>query len=496
MSIKRYRATKDSTITNAFESNLSDRGTLANMGASDILEVFSIYGQATTSSTEACRALVYFPIDSIKSDRDSNAIPASGSVSFVLRVFNAKHGETLPKDFTLMVNPVSGTQNSNWSWQEGRGLDMEEYSDKMPVSWISASLTDDWLVTGGDFHTASYTAGTNLPHYTQYFDTGTENLEIDISELVEQWISGTLNPATDHVRRNHGLGIMLTGSQENSATTYFTKRFFARTSEFFYKRPIIEARWDSSKFDDYGNFYLSSSLASATDNLNTIYLYNSIRGQLKNIPGVDTGPVLVSAYSTLGGDKTTLPIGGGVIASGDTNVTGGYVEAGIYSASFAYTGSATTIYPVWFSGSTEYHTGSAITVKAFDSEDYNPNPKYVTTVSNLRSVYSDEEAARFRLTTRQKDWSPTIYTVAKSAMPNQIIDKAYYRVFRVVDNFEVINYGTGSSQHTLMSFDKEGNYFDLDMSMLERDYAYAFQFVYYVNGKYFEQPEIFKFRVE
>ena len=47
-----------------------------------------------------------------------------------------------------------------------------------------------------------------------------------------------------------------------------------------------------------------------------------------------------------------------------------------------------------------------------------------------------------------------------------------------------------------MSYDKQGNYFDLDMSLFEADYAYAFQFVYYVNGKYVKQPEIFKFRVE
>ena len=46
MAIKRYTANKDNTITNALESNLTSRGTGSNMGASDVLEVFSIYGQA------------------------------------------------------------------------------------------------------------------------------------------------------------------------------------------------------------------------------------------------------------------------------------------------------------------------------------------------------------------------------------------------------------------------------------------------------------------
>ena len=50
MATKKYFATADTTITNAFRSNLRNRGTNANMGASDIMEVFSIYGQAATAS--------------------------------------------------------------------------------------------------------------------------------------------------------------------------------------------------------------------------------------------------------------------------------------------------------------------------------------------------------------------------------------------------------------------------------------------------------------
>jgi hypothetical protein len=413
-----------------------------------------------------------------------------------LRVFNAKHAETLPNNFTLVAAAVSGTTDLDWEWSEGRGVDMEEYADKHPVNWINASNTYPWISQGGDFYTGSFISGQTLPSYQQSFDGGTEDLELDITGIVEEWISGTLNPTTDHVRRNHGLGIFLTGSQESSAQSYYTKRFFTRTSEYFYKRPIIEARWNSSKLDNYNNFFLSSSLAPAADNLNTIYLYNSMRGQLKNIPAVATNNPLLSVYETLGGSKITLPAGGGVTTDGDANVTGSHVEAGIYSAAFAYTGSASTIYPVWHSASVEYHTGSAITVRTFDSSDYNPNPKYVTTITNMRPRYSNDETARFRLYVRQKDWSPTIYTVANSAIENETIDKAYYRTYRIADDQEVLGYGTGSMQHTLMSHDKEGNYFDLDMSLFETDYAYALQFVYYVNGKYIEQSETFKFRVE
>lgn len=52
MSIKKFIAEKDTTITDAYKENLVSRGTNANMGAADSLEVFSIYAQASTSSLE------------------------------------------------------------------------------------------------------------------------------------------------------------------------------------------------------------------------------------------------------------------------------------------------------------------------------------------------------------------------------------------------------------------------------------------------------------
>ena len=74
--------------------------------------------------------------------------------------------------------------------------------------------------------------------------------------------------------------INLSGSTE----TWYTKKFFGRGSEFFFKRPTIEAVWDSSIKDDRGNFYASSSLLPAEENERTIYLYNAIGGRLRDIP--------------------------------------------------------------------------------------------------------------------------------------------------------------------------------------------------------------------
>ena len=442
MAIKKYFATKDNTITNAFKANLSTRGVSGNMGQSDVMEVFSIYAQANTSSSELSRILIQFDTSAVSTDRTNSVIPLSGNVSFYLRMYDAEHAGTTPKDFSLVASAVSQ------SWQEGNGLDMEDYSDEDESNWLYASDTDiaasasitvrantaahtvhltgsstnylftsvddstpspDYFhigadddacatnlaaiintsastdfaanavsdivyitssaagstgnsdelsssattvfdITGSDSSTNGGLSGTFIggsnytlwqnqggdywddlsSSFSQSFDTGFENLEIDISSLVEQWISssGNSTSAVDMgLRTNYGLGLFLTSSLEDASTSYYIKKFFARGSEYFFKRPVLEARWDSGKKDNRGNFFLSSSLSPASDNVMNLYLYNVIRGQLKDIPGLDTvgDPIYISIYSgTLDNTSPTgsssvngtngklpLPVGGG-----------------------------------------------------------------------------------------------------------------------------------------------------------------------------------------
>ena len=98
---------------------------------------------------------------------------------------------------------------------------------------------------------------------------------------------------------------------------------------------------------------------------------------------------------------------------------------------------------------------------------------------------------------RKKNWSPTIYTVATQNAESETVVSASYRVYRVVDGYTVIPYGTGSDNHTRLSYDISGNYFDLDMQLLQPGYAYGLKFAFYDerNLAWQEQEETFKFRV-
>lgn len=468
MAIKRYYASADTTITNAFKANNLIRGVSGNMGQSDILEVFSLYDDDVNASHEYSRILIKFPIDNIENDRSSSSIPISGSVSFKLKLFNAPTNKPLAKDYTLTILPVSG------AWDEGRGLDMEEYSDIDTANWInrvsSSSGITAWITAGGDTHVS--------PQYNQNF-IGTENLDVDVTSLVEQWIGDT--------KENHGFMIKLSSSFENDYSSYYTKQFFARGSQFFFKRPIIEAQWNSSRKDQRGAFYASSSLTD--NNNNTIYLYNRVRGQLRNIPAVGTGNIYVKIYDAATGSNLVV----------NTVVTGGWISTGIYTASFALNTSLPQVFDRWFNSTltTCYHTGS-IDVVQQDSEEYDVTNNYVVSLVNPKPFYTQDETARFRFFIRNKDWNPTIYNVATSEVETLTIESASYKLVRVSDNLKVIDYGTGSNLHTMLSYDVMGNYFDLNMNLLEPNYMYQIYLTFFDSqtNSWREQKDSFKFRVE
>ena len=657
MAIKRYVANADNTIVNSYQTNNETRGTGSNSGQADVLEIYSIYGRQTstssaaTASQELSRILINFPIDTMTTDRTAGRIPASGSISWYLKMYSAETSKTVPREYDLVVVPVSS------SWQEGLGLDLENYRDVTlngtGSNWINANgdvrgatatvtalsktageantrtlivkdiagnsvtfvidnslststatkiafsgaasdatvfatriaaainaantagtlnvsasssdaavtltqttdghagngnssiditgtaITDSvvsvaatggyhfsggngtWKRVGGDYLTGSV----YNPHvYTQSFGTGLGDIELDVSEQVEDWIRGATG--------SHGFGVMLASAYESYTSessgvdagsvihnpngakrSYYTKRFFGRDSQYFYKRPVLEARWDSDIVrDDRGDFYYSSSLATNDENLNTIYLYNYVRGRLRNIPAVGTGDIYVSLYT--GSVTASVPSGesqkilleaapNGITSH--TSATGSYVSTGIYKCNIcltkSYTDTIETFYDVWHSAEdaspyVEYFTGS-IKPKLLKASMGSREPSYYLNITNLQNSYIQNQNARFNLYVREKNWNPTIYTKAVETPETLNIRSASYRVIRTKDGLEAIEHQTGSVLATGISYDISGNYFDFDMKLLQPGYEYGFKFAFYDDelSSWQEQDKLFKFRV-
>jgi|TARA_X000001388_G_scaffold74360_1_gene67223 hypothetical protein len=620
MSVKRYTATKDNTISSAFKTNLSNRATLANMGSSDILEIFSIFGQSSSSSLEQSRILVKVPAESISNDRDRGYLPQSGSVSFKLKLFNAAHGQTTPEKFSIAAYPIVR------DWSEGTGLDMEAFTDIGNSNWISCSTNKAWATQGGDFANPEIIHNATAPiSYEFGFDTGVEDFIIDITAITEEFIkdhkvlstaatgsivfkgsladavaTGSLFKIYSHESdfktfmfsstsgsvgdtilvptgstgltgsveslvqeiNNSSLGLALAatkaGANENAAEvtasltqntrgfygntvisssvseavavvnnfnggtgaanngfilklsgsyedgtqsrSFYTKKFFARSSHNFFKKPVIEAQWDSSTKDDRSNIIRSSSLAPAADNLNNIYLYNRRRNSLVDIPNTGSD-VLVQLHTSASAPSVALSQGGGVTSVDLNFITASRASKGVYKATFAYAGTETTLVDVWSttgsSGHEQIFTGSGFTI--YDETEYSSYeiPSYITNITNLKSSFNKNEVYTFRVFTRNRSWQPTIYTVASNNAPVTTIRDAYYRVVRVTDNLEVVPYSTGSDPNfSALSYDEKGSFFDLDMSILEPNYLYEISFLYRDSTDFVEQKEKFKFRVD
>ena len=478
MAIKRFYAEKDNTITNAYKPNLTTRATSSNMGAADILEVFSIYGQASQDSAELARILIQFPMLDVKNAVDAGEIPADAK--YYLRLFNAVHQETLPDNYNLTVCKL--TQ----AWTEGSGLDMNDYGDVGVSNWVSASTGNAWdndgnplVATPGAFGNTSTTIESDT------FIEGTENLEVDVTSIVSSWL---LNTAL-----NYGFLVKLATAYESATRSYYVKKFFGRGSEFFFKRPVIEARWNDSKKDNRGNFVISSSMLTANDNLNKLYLYNVYKGQYKDVQGLTGDKLFVSLYR------------GSLTDASPTSFTASKVETGIYTASVYLNTTASTIYDVWSTGSsqgvndgaraTQFYTGS-ITPISHAALDKNPSDSYIVNITNLKKSYEASEKARFRVYARNLNWSPTVYTVASTNIQASQIENLYYRISREVDDLVIIDFGTGSVKYSLTSYDKNGNYFDLDMNLLEANYSYVISFLVEENGNRKQIKNTFRFRVE
>lgn len=608
MSIKKFFATKDNTITDAFGVDLRTRGTLANQGASDVMEVFSIYGQSDSSSVERARSLVQFSVKDIKDARDLGQIKESGKANFYFRLFNAAHNTTTPRQYDLSIMPLLDT------WSEGRGLDMETYKDLGASNWVSSSQGSPWAFEGSSYSglvSSRLTDPSSAHIYTAYFNTGKENLQVQMTDLVESWLlnqegnsvaataSVTLgeNPANDQTQKitlysysgfakefifstsslvngdthyvevgagitqtrdelitqilssslftatsdgassinltqvdkglygntiievsgseqitkqnfaggtgtlNRGLIVKLSGSAESGGDekTYYTKRFFARNSQYFFKKPTIEVRSETIIEDDRGCFIKSSSLAPASDNLNKIYLYNlSSDGDYVDIPS--TGSSLsVTLVSALG--QTPETISGEDVNNAGNRVTATREQEGVYSVSFAYAGSESKLYDIWSTTvdneTSEILTGSGFSVNSRSVNNSNVKSGYKFNITNLKSSYTKDETYTFRVHTLRKGQPVTVYTKATNKVEVSNVKEAYFKIDRVTDNFNIIPYTEDDDvKYSKLSYDMSGSFFDLDMSILAPNYLYEISFLRKSGKNYIEQDEKFRFRIE
>jgi hypothetical protein len=472
--IRRYKSIADTTITDrATYSYGSMKG--YNYGQSDSIQVTKAY--LITGSVGETRGLVKFDVDSIISDRAAGKLGIIGSTNFYMKFTPQSSDRVLPISSQYVIKPLT------INWDEGNGTGLTStfgmtygYPLGTGSTWIYASSSSlgltSWTTQGGDFDDSTVVVSNSGSFY--------EEIIFDVTDLVEEWVAGS--------RDNYGVGLFVSASVPANTQQYSDISFASRSSEYWFYRPQIEAQWDDSKKDNRGNFQPSSSLLSSADNLNDIYFYNNFRGQLKDLPFPQT-----DFYVRFFDGVTELN------SSISNPVTGSRTATGIYSASVAIDTTSSTLSDKWYtttSGSTPFFTGRIEVDQRGTVSNYSQEDEYMVKIVNMKDKYYQNESPIFRAYTRRLNWTPSIYSSARRNAEVNNIENMFYKVNRVQDDYIAIDYITGSTSATRVSYDTSGSYFQINMDELEHDYMYEIKLCYHSNSNYKELPQSFKFRVE
>ena len=191
------------------------------------------------------------------------------------------------KSYSLNINRAAAFDlelfNVNEDWQEGNGYTFT-YSDKqdlftlqpLPVipeqasNWTARTTGVRWTVDG------AYISGVTQIIGSQTFEAGNENMEIDITDYINQRLFGTgYTGTTGFTGSSYGLGVKFPDNIEVLETEYREAvAFHAKHTNTFYE-PFIETIIADEITDDRNYFYM--------DKDNSLYLYVNIGNFPQNI---------------------------------------------------------------------------------------------------------------------------------------------------------------------------------------------------------------------
>lgn len=190
-----------------------------NSGLDEILEVGKSFPE-----TGSVRSLIQFDLTDISSSLVSGLIPQSCKFDLILYVAHAKK---LERNQTIELSAVSQ------SWMEGAGYFYQDViQEDNGTNWISRSTGSDWATTGS-ITTGNAVSGTLTSAVLATY------LTVDVSDIVQQWLSGTIE--------NNGFLCKFPDSDEMSGTNKGNVKFFSSNTHTIY-RPTLVAKWNDQVF--------------------------------------------------------------------------------------------------------------------------------------------------------------------------------------------------------------------------------------------------------
>ena len=502
----RAKAIKDTWITS--------RSVTSNFGASPILEVWTRWNDETNKK-DISKLLIQFALSSLSSSIvNKGSIPdprSDSSVSAFLCMTNTKHGETQATNFSLNVFPLTA------SWQEGTGLDNDSYTNTGFANAISASNTMPWDFNNGQSGAKNYLGAADRVYdsnsASQYFENGQENLKVNVTDYFKAYLdysTGTsvldggsadngflirMDDAAQASDANEALSAGIAASL--SSASFYTKKFYSRETNTR-KNPYIQIEWPGEIKDNRSNIRFSKSAH--------LYYYSLIDGELTDLNGIGPFPGHVN-LSANGIDMITNSATGGALTA--SRVSKGIYRLNVGSATNGFdpqnpfpgplTGvnialsSSTSFTDSWtVTTAGEYRTDSFSFQCLLPTSGHSnfATSNFEISLPNLRSRYDQGNFQRIRAFVRDKTTQWAAVTGTTTAMNTSIVNNSSVEIRELVTgDIEVPEIG--------MSYDNNGNFFDLDTSMLYEGIMY--KIVIKVNSRgeelIFDKPDEWFFQI-
>ncbi len=449
--IKFVTASKDATISEYYPSG--------NMGQSSLLKIgrHEVQGQWYNY-----RSLLGIDINNIS--KSLSTINVSSPV-YKLHLFDvfSKDGNQ-PYDYYIDIAPI----DKNTNWIEGHGIEENGYQTGAS-NWIRYDSLNYWMNPGGDYDTSLSAS--------LYVENGSEDLNVDITNMVYQMFS---------TNANNGFLLKLRNTYEALASTSFdTKMFYSKQSSTIFK-PRIEVMYDDSVQDDKGRMLLGSNRN------NKIYFYNVDNGIVSDF----TNPRLTEIYFDVRKSGSSLTSTSSILLNG----TASRITSGVFTSSnINLTGSeayySTSKFVLsWYSGSTnifseyvEAHDKSYVSLLTDDN--------LIINCKNLKKEYSNKSVARFDLFLRER-YPNYAFSSGNENLKSIILPNMWYSVRDYVDDNENYRIVPFDDSCTKISYNVSGNYFNLDMSIFNINRVYSVDLKYKINDQTLLMNSAFTFLVK
>lgn len=315
------------------KNNTIIKNSEVNTGRNQISELY--FG------VKGSRFLFYCSFDEIKNLVSDKVINIDGDTRHILKIKNTSSFDI--KDFLSTSNNLLFNDNYRPSsfdlelhvvnnfWDEGSGYDFTPSATSLPGNRDYTLEPSNWFKATNttNFAPAGAVSNNSTPIATQHFDLGNEDVEMDITDFVNQYV--TTGSTTGVTTGTTYFGFCLKYSDDIEALDYsidqktFALGLFTRHTQTFFE-PFIETKYNDHIEDDRVTFYLGKS--------NKLFFYSIIDGKLQNLDELPTCLINNTSYTVMQKTKGVYYVN----VYGNENIFTSYTEYNDIWSNIIYNG--------------------------------------------------------------------------------------------------------------------------------------------------------------